>query len=887
MMKKQLLLLSLYIASFSISEAQVPYFQHYYPIRKSEPVRTYTIFQDQTGFMWMGTDHGLFKFDGLAFRQYSKADSLPDDHVTAIAQDSIGRIWMGHQNGRLSFLNNHGKVIPFNPDEGSSTAQVSSILFDRKGNLWFSTLNDGLYYYRKKRLYRLDESDGMPDIYVYDLAEDADGRILAGTDGGLVLCGLTDKNVVIDVIDYDDGLPDNIIRKIFIDEREYAWLATQDAGLVTVDLKNKKVSPVTEKEWTHGAIYDFVIKDNKVWMSTSTGGLLIYNFITGKTAVNTTREESGSQTFQDLLKDKEGNIWMGSKSEVMRTHGDEVQFIEQFGSVHDTNILAIAIDTDNAIWFSNKEGLYKRTVDENGNVTMYEPLSGTAFHRYTVINLFVDVNGYLWAGLYGEGVIRIDTRTGIIKHLRKELRNGNVLSITGDDQYVWLATLGGSTRIDISKKELEIENFSQEDGLVSDFIYQVFIDSHKRVWFATDGRGAVMMDESGFHHFEQVRGTNVVFGFAEDTNGDVWANIQNDNLYHYDGNKFSPIDSGFQMRSDNILGLTSDSHGNLLLFHDRGIDVYDVLNKRVRYFGEEVGVKEKIPNLNAISHDRDNNIFVGTNEGIVKFASAQAEGNKNPIPTIVGIRVGDMEINNRKNILLRHNQNYVSITYLGIWYRNPTGVNYAYMLENYDQDWRMSQDQEVTYSNLPPGTYTFILKAFNIEGIDDAKETSVKIVIQAPFWRTSGFYFLCAGFFILIGFLFIKYREKRLVAEKEKLEQKVLERTREIQKQAEEIQSQAEEISSMNENLERLVLERTSELERKNVALEEYAFINAHKLRSPLASILGLVNLLRKVDLKDDEKEILDRLNGASEKLENIVRDITIAIQKGDHKRNL
>jgi ligand-binding sensor domain-containing protein len=200
---------------------------------------------------------------------------LPDDHVTAIAQDTLGRIWMGHNNGMISFLDKSDKVVLFKPDEGSATATVSSILFDRKGNLWFSTFNDGLYYYVNNRLYRLDESDGMPDTYVYDLAEDADGRILAGTDGGLVICSLSDTKVTVDVIDYDDGLPDNIVRRISIDDRNYAWLATEDAGLVTINLQTKQVSTPFGRKWTYGSIYDFVLKDNKVWMSTTAGGLVI------------------------------------------------------------------------------------------------------------------------------------------------------------------------------------------------------------------------------------------------------------------------------------------------------------------------------------------------------------------------------------------------------------------------------------------------------------------------------------------------------------------------------------------------------------------------------------------------------------------------------------
>jgi light-regulated signal transduction histidine kinase (bacteriophytochrome) len=123
------------------------------------------------------------------------------------------------------------------------------------------------------------------------------------------------------------------------------------------------------------------------------------------------------------------------------------------------------------------------------------------------------------------------------------------------------------------------------------------------------------------------------------------------------------------------------------------------------------------------------------------------------------------------------------------------------------------------------------------------------------------------------------------------LEARVEERTKEIQQKTEEIQAQneeimaqAEDIQGINENLEMLVKQRTAELEKKNKALEEYAFINAHKLRSPVASILGLVNLLAKSDQREDTKVIREHLQQSADKLDDVVRSITKAIEKADNK---
>jgi hypothetical protein len=135
---------------------------------------------------------------------------------------------------------------------------------------------------------------------------------------------------------------------------------------------------------------------------------------------------------------------------------------------------------------------------------------------------------------------------------------------------------------------------------------------------------------------------------------------------------------------------------------------------------------------------------------------------------------------------------------------------------------------------------------------------------------------------LLLGFIIIKFRERDLRNDKRRLEASVLARTLEIYNKNEEIRAQAEEIKTINQNLEQLVNERTNQLKKKNKALEEYAFITAHNLRAPLASILGLVNLITKIKLTEDEKILLEHLQLSAEKLDAIVHTITEAIEQAD-----
>lgn len=863
---------------------QTPHFQqHFLTGRKNEVFQVNAILQDRTGYIWFATSKGLFRYDGIQAHRFTTENGLPDQRVTAIAEDAEGRIWTGYQNGKIAIIQNQ-TVENFNPHEGTSTERISDILFDSQGNLWFSTWNDGLYYYTQDRLYRIDEEEGLPDLYVYDLEEDPFGNIWAGTDRGVAICSLTDKKVSIRVIDQRTGLPDNIVRKIKREGNTAMWLALEDAGIITVSIPDNRFEG--RSEWNHGPVEDFILRDDHIWIASRRNGLLICDREGNLIRSYEIQKKADHATI--LFNDREGNIWAASRNGIWHTPGDHLRFvIPEFPA--DVNVLAVTADREGSIWFATSEGLFRRRLYADTRTAPVEkPLEKTPYAKYTVISLYTDSQGYIWAGLYGEGVLMIDPVTGTIMHVQKELRNGNVLNINGKGDVIWLATLGGGTRITRSGQKFAIQNFSSSDGLVSDFIYHVFTDSRGRVWFGTDGKGAGVMDEQGFHHIEEGLPSKVVFGFAEDAQGRIWANIQGSGLYILEGNTFTPAASAYPVRDHSIQCLTSDNKGNIVVLHELGMDVIDVRKNKVLYFGEESGLRDKIPNLNAIAGTGSNGILIGTSGGIIIFSPDLVQDSDLPKPTIGAFRVFGQE----KDIVLQdklsYDENNITIDYLAFWYRNPQALQFRYRLDQYDRDWVTTQNRSVTYPRLPPGDYTFRILATEAYGVHSTEETLVSFTILPPFWQTVSFYILVAGMSVVLVAAYIRYRERKLLRDKAILEHEVRIRTEQIQRSNEEIQAQneeiiaqAEEIKGINENLEMLVQQRTAELEKKNKALEEYYFINAHKLRSPLASILGLVHLISRTPLTQEGQEICERLQAAADELDNVIRYITRTIEKG------
>ncbi|MEO7987958.1 MAG: two-component regulator propeller domain-containing protein [Chryseolinea sp.] len=871
---------SIFLILFALSHqtfGQIPFFQKINLPDKNEKVDINVLFQDRDGFIWLGTDDGPYKFDGFSFSHFTSQDSLLDNHVTAVTQDSIGRIWMGHSTGQLSYLED-GDLKMFTTPEGDAAKEISDILFDKNGVLWFSTLNDGLYYFKNNRLYRLDEENGIPDLYIYDLEEFPDGKIWAGTDRGIAICELKADKVEIQAVNQKQGLPDNIVRKIKFKNDKSIWLGTHDGGVIEYNPSEKKFTSVL-KDWSYGTIADLILKEDQMWISSEQKGVMLID------SEHRVQKFATDGSAQALLIDREGGIWMGSKSVLMRTPGTEISFLEKLGSGIDQNIIAITVDHEDNIWFSNSDGLFK--MNKKGNVYDVEKLNRFSFINSPVISLHTDSLGTIWAGTFGNGAWHLNTKGEVIHYFKNELRNGNILSICSKGSEIWFATLEGATQIKLKGNQFEIKNVGSKEGLSSDYIYQVFLDSKNRTWFATDGYDIDMLDHEGIHHFKLGEKPKVVYGFTEDGDHAIWANVQREGLYKFSQGKFAPVN---KLRYNNLYSLGTNSFGNVVAVHDLGMEIFDVATNKIQFFGDEIGILNKKGNLNAISQSDSGEIFIGTESGIIQYkpASATIEESK-PNPFIQKLKAGNKIFNTIDNVSLAYDDNDITINYLGFWYQNPQKLNYQYKLENFDRDWISSKNLEVTYSRLPPGQYTFLLRASDSDDFQNAKEVRIEFMIDRPFWQQIWFYILVAVFSISSIYLYIQYRERKLQREGHLLQLKVDERTKELQMrneeieaQSEELQAQSNEIQHMNEHLEELVKKRTEELEKKNAALEEYAFINAHKLRSPLASILGVVNLIDKLPQTPESQECVDHLKKSADALDEVVTSITRAIQKGN-----
>jgi sugar lactone lactonase YvrE len=298
--------------------------------------------QDRTGYIWLGTSFGLYRFDGTTFHSVAVGNTDQDLRITALAEDSLNRIWVGSGSGKIGWIEN-GNYNLFQPEEGLSAKPVSDLIFDTRGNLWFSTLEDGLYYFTRDRLYRIDEQEGLPDLYLYDLEAHSDGSVWAGSDGGLIRCALSGSTLSLKVFSQQNGLQDNIVKRIkFSDGR--LFLATEDAGVLLMGEKGEFV-PLVSGGWIYGSVSDIEVRHAKVWAAIQNRGLLAIDIAGG--LIQQYRQEALNAS-TELMCDAEGNLWLGSRAGLARTPGNTVEFFLQ--NVNSPqNVVALAVTADNTM----------------------------------------------------------------------------------------------------------------------------------------------------------------------------------------------------------------------------------------------------------------------------------------------------------------------------------------------------------------------------------------------------------------------------------------------------------------------------------------------------------------------------------------------------------
>jgi ligand-binding sensor domain-containing protein len=703
--------------------------------KENKNLKIQNLFQDQQGFIWVGTDHGLYQFDGIDFEKTIADSADIKASISCIYQDKNQTMWAANEEGKL-FRRKYDKfkavATPFH-------SAVKAIINRTADELWVATYGEGIYSFKNDVWKKISSGEAQ---FIYAMVITADSKVLVGTDIGLLKYNKGNNSQLLNT---KSGLPENIVREVKLLDNSNAILGFEEAGVYYMEISNNRFSkPANLTNWNLGAVNQINYSNYECWIGTEKNGIVSVSTLkNGQTKYyNSTNGFEYTKIAYSIF-DREGNSWIASDNKLIFRSTKKIEFINNLnGDFND--IQAIANDPEGYLWFSNKKGLFKCSTTLTGNSV--QKINVPALSKLHIVSLFLDDWGYLWVGTFDNGLFRLNTFNNEIKKFgsAEGLKNANIVSIQGKDNKIWLATLGGVAECTIKEDKKNpgslTYSFRSIGGANSPgeiFVYDVFIDSKNRVWFGTDGKGLSCIEKGNYKSYNKIDGKNnvVVYSITEDKKGNIWFSTLNHGLYRFDGKQFIHLGIKEGLRDNEITGITTDWQGNIIVVHSKGLDKINPSTFEIDYIGVESGIENLNCNLNALCKDANGTIWIAKQDGLMRLIKSRYSEVTKPLTSIRRIYAFMKHGFSANDSVFQYNQNQISLEFIGLWFANPGAVHYRYRLVGFSNQWISTKDKIVTFPNLPPGKYTFELEASVNNKFINPSSASYSFKINKPLMK--------------------------------------------------------------------------------------------------------------------------------------------------------
>ncbi|HZV69122.1 MAG TPA: two-component regulator propeller domain-containing protein [Saprospiraceae bacterium] len=732
--------------------------------------------QDHQGMIWLGTNNGLARYDGNSWYPVRFDSSASILSITSLYEDKSGRIWIGTQSGKIYFLDNSRKVQAFDIEEGHPVKPITTILQDSSGRLWFATYGEGVYVYTGKRLFNFDVGDGLSGNDIYSMISTGTGEIWLGTDDGINICTFENEVKKIRSLGLADGLPDQIITALRLDGMGNIWIGTFEYGVVVYDAMLKKITKPFENQVMDEITSFEIFNSHEIWIGTRSMGVWRYNFQFKSIRKLVSLQALAPFAVSDILADIEGNIWIST---------NEGTLMSAFNSFESLNteigeIQTLFCDHQDKLWIGTIKGLYKleQYADKVSKTIRVAP-----GYDFNTTNILEDNFNNLWIATLDKGLFIYTPSTGVVKPITSSVKDlgSSIMSMDRTTKEIYIGTLQGVVSYPVDRditKEKNILFHLLSDPWQSNlhFVYQVFVDSRDRAWFATDGNGVYCVDGDQVTQYNGNDSVNLrkVYSICEDQQKHIWLNTKDLGLVELDGMTYKPLGLRQGLSTMNVTSIAATRNGDILISHHRGIDLMEPERRHFMYYSSEIGAGDFEPGDNAVATDTKGNVFIGGKNRIMKYYAADHEFTIDPRTQITQVRVNQQPIDFTDEHVFSFHENYFSFEYVGLWYTAPYAVTYNYKLIGYDREAKISKDNIASYSSLPPGDYTFLVKASENKSFFDEPVASYSFTIAKPFWWQLWFIgtilFLAVGIFYWLDRMRSRRVQRQALLKKEMIE---------------------------------------------------------------------------------------------------------------------
>lgn len=719
------------------------------------------IAQGADGQLWLGLSHGLATFDGWDMHQHTLDQG---GAITTIFPSPDGTLWLGTDHGGVGKL--QGDAVIWTDSTGNAPRSRIIYLAMAGDTLLAVTATAGLYCYANSQWTYLEIQGYQPGLSIYDAVLSREDKLWLAGDQGLFCYDVSSGSVRLYTM--ADGLPDIICTALSLSEGGTLWVGTFDSGIASFDDKADRFLRVMDKPWQAGEVSSLKeLADGSVWITTARAGLVEWHpslpdsvsAVRGLTPVSL-RKTKG------LVTDREGSVWTIGDNALINLRPCVAIFHEPAGEAAG-EILAVHVGDNGAVYLSTPTGVYATT--SGGHREWRKMLIAGLTPNDMVVTMQQDEAGNLWLGTFGQGLIRV-TPSGRTDRFTEQdgLVNDNVLDLAVSGDTLWMATLGGVGCVPLhgagTNAGYSFINYTTEDGLGTNYVYQVYPDSKGRIWFATDGKGLSLLENGRFRQFDKQHGlsSEVVYSITEDQNGLIWFSALHAGIYSFDGATFRQFTRQEGLHGVDVVALSATDAGHLVIVHEEGVDLLDTRSLQLIHLEDEIGLPRTNANLNVLDKSRSGDVWVGMQNGLLRYRVAGAKQAFAPQLSIRGLLIDRRPAPLSSAMRLAYRQNHLTFLYAGIWFSSPEMVLYQHRLQGFDTTWVTTRDRQVSYPGLPPGEYTFSVRC-SVDGVFDSEQpVSVSFVVLRPFWQTWWFVSLMVILLAASLYLYVTLREKRI-----------------------------------------------------------------------------------------------------------------------------
>ncbi len=767
----------------------------------------YTINQDKKGYLWVGTGDGACKFDGISFKSFYSSDGFAENFVTASFRDNARNLWVGHNQGGITFYD--GKKFKVINTSGFSKSPITSIVSDEKGFIWCATQNDGIF--RISKTFEVEVFKMEFNLFtIFSLEITKNNQLLVGTSGGLMLyelAGEKRKPVFSKLI---ETIPETKIQCIIKKNNSGSyWIGTEDEGLFLLtpsssDRNKFNSNPIGKKLAVELINVQDVFEDklSNLWIATFGNGVVKLLLSPGTLQYEDFlhfSEDNGLENkyTKTIYSDHEGNIWIGTYgSGLVQLQDNCFTFYSQPSKQYSNSITAIYVN-EKLTWFGTESGLVNFDLTSKERWKFFDNKNG--FVNDKVTSVFQSDTNNLIIGTNSHGAYKMDIAKKLFSRisLSEDRLCNSINSVTGNKNVIWIATKGGVFKIESKAKIMT--HFTTESGLTHNNINQIIIGTDNKLWIATHSNFISYIDKNDdVKNIQIYNGADLinVSGILEDDKKNIWVSTIGNGVFKIKDSLITKYTVENGLKSSYCYSIVKDGSNNIWIGHRLGLSRIKTEKNEIDVFDKNDGVLGDCNSTSSFT-DFEGYTWFGTTMGVAKFDPHKDVKNLTPpIINITSFKLNDKEIDYTIDTVLPFDNYRLRIDFVGITFKSNTHILFQYKLEGYDVDWSdKTNNSFAQYGKLSDGEYTFLLKAFNSDGVSNQSPFSIKIVIAAPIWKRPWFIILCIALVIYGFYLWLKIRERNHRKFEIELQKALNAKTREVIFQKEEIEKKNKDIT--------------------------------------------------------------------------------------------